>query len=380
MQFTHVLSHALLLSGVTSLAVACGSDAAARADQNVLPAKVVEASDSSLFSVPHAERVVTVAATMHSAADRLSGTCVVSADVNRSVPVNALGGGRVVRVSARLGDRVHKGDVLVTINSPDLSAAIADHLKAVTDEQLARKALDRAHALFDHGTIARKELEGAESDEEKAGVDARATEERVRMLGGEPTQTSSFIELRAPIDGTIIEQNVVNQSGVKSPDNAPNLFTVADLSHVWVMCDVYENDLSRVYVGERARITLNAYPDRTFVGQIGNISPILDPNTRTAKVRVELDNESGMMRTGMFAVASLQSSVEQSQVAVPTTAIVQLHDCDWVFVKVGPTTFRRVAIQAGGEVEPGLQTVVSGLSPGQQVVRDALSFSQSTEF
>jgi cobalt-zinc-cadmium efflux system membrane fusion protein len=200
------------------------------------------------------------------------------------------------------------------------------------------------------------------------------------MLGGEPAQSSRFIELRSPIDGTIVEQNVVNAAGVKSPDNAPNLFTIADLSHVWVMCDVYENDLPRARVGELARIRLTAYPDRTFSGRIGNIAPILDPTTRTAKLRVELDNEAGIMRPGMFAVASLQSSVERSRVAVPTTAIVQLHDCDWVFVKVGPTTFRRVVVQAGAEVEPGLQTLVSGLSPGQQVVRDALSFSQSTEF
>jgi cobalt-zinc-cadmium efflux system membrane fusion protein len=293
--------------------------------------------------------------------------------------VNALGGGRVVELGARLGDRVRKGDLLVRISSPDLSAAIADHLKAVSDESIARKQAERARLLFEHGTIARKDLEAADADEQKAQVDAHATEERVRMLGGEPAQSSRFIELRSPIDGTIVEQNVVNAAGVKSPDNAPNLFTIADLSHVWVMCDVYENDLPRARVGELARIRLNAYPDRTFSGRIGNIAPILDPTTRTAKLRVELDNESGIMRPGMFAVASLQSSVERSRVAVPTTAIVQLHDCDWVFVKVGPTTFRRVAVQAGAEVEPGLQ-VVSGLSPGQQVVRDALSFSQSTEF
>jgi cobalt-zinc-cadmium efflux system membrane fusion protein len=200
------------------------------------------------------------------------------------------------------------------------------------------------------------------------------------MLGAEPAQTSPFIELRSPIDGTIVGQNIVSGAGVKSPDNAPDLFTIADLSRVWVMCDVYENDLPRARVGGLARIRLNAYPDRVFTGRIGNISPLLESATRTAKVRVELDNAGGIMRAGMFAVAELEASSEQTRPAVPATAIVQLHDCDWVFVKVGPATFRRIPIQTGPEAEPGVVTVLEGLSPGQQVVRDALQFSQTTEF
>jgi cobalt-zinc-cadmium efflux system membrane fusion protein len=378
MRITIVAPVAALVATMT--AAACGGDASARADQNAITPRVVEVSDTALVTVSHPERFETVAVARRVVADRLSGTCVVTPDVNRSVPVNALGGGRVVELRARLGDQVRKGDLLVRISSPDLSAAIADHLKAVTDEDLARKQLDRASALFDHGTIARKDLEAAEADERKAQTDVHATEERVRMLGAEPTQSSPFIELRSPIDGTIVGQNVVSGAGVKSPDNAPDLFTIADLSRVWVMCDVYENDLPRARVGQLARIRLNAYPERVFTGRIGNVSPLLEPATRTAKVRVELNNSGGMMRAGMFAVAELQASSEQARLAVPATAVVQLHDCDWVFVKVGPATFRRIAIQTGGEAEPGVLTVLQGLSPGQQVVRDALQFSQATEF
>lgn len=373
---------AIPIVGLVTLtaATSCGRDAAARADQNAATPRVVEISDTALVTVPHPEEFATVAAVRRAVADRLSGTCVVSPDVNRSVPVNALGGGRVVELRARLGDQVHKGDLLVRISSPDLSAAIADYRKAVTNEDLARKALDRSNALFEHGTIARKDLESADADEHNAQADVQATEEHVRMLGGEPAQSTPFIELRSPIDGTIVEQNVVASAGVKSPDNAPNLFTIADLSRVWVLCDVAENDLSRAHVGESARIRLNAYPGRVFGGRIGNISPLLDPSTRTAKVRVEMENADGLMRAGMFAVADLKASAEQTRLAVPATAIVQLHDCDWVFVKVGPATFRRVAIQTGGETDAGMLAVLAGLSPGQQVVRDALQFSQSTEF
>ncbi len=361
-------------------ATSCGGDASARADQTAVPPRVVETSDTALVTVPHPEQFATVDVVHRSVADRLGGTCVVSPDVNRSVPVNALGGGRVIELRARLGDVVRKGDLLVRIDSPDLSAAITDYRKAVTNEDLARKQLDRSKALFEHGTIARKDLESADADERNAQADVQATQERVRMLGGDPAQTTSLIELRSPIDGTIVGQNVVASAGVKSPDNAPDLFTVADLSHVWVLCDVYENDLPRARVGESARIRLNAYPDRVFTGRIGNISPVLDPATRTAKLRVEIDNPDGIMRAGMFAVAELRTSSARSRLAVPATAIVQLHDCDWVFVKVGPSTFRRVAIQTGGEAEPGMQSVLQGLSPGQRVVRDALRFSQATEF
>ena len=361
------------------LASACSRDAAAHDKQQSLDVKVTEVSDSSLVTVPNPDRFPVAAVVSQAVPDRLSGTCVVSPDVNRTVPVNALGGGRVVDLKARLGDRVQKGQGLVTISSPDLSSALSDHLKAVADEGLARKQLDRSRLLYEHGSIAQKDLETAEDAEQKAQVDLRTTDERVRMLGGDPARPTPYIELKAPIDGTIIEQNVTPAAGVKSPDNAPNLFTIADLSHVWVLCDVYENDLPRAHVGQIARVRLNAYPDRTFAGRIGNISQVLDPNTRTVKVRVEMDNNAGVMRPGMFAVAGLESTSLESHLTVPATAIVQMHDADWVFVKVGPNSFRRVQVQSAGEIQPGVQEILRGVSPGQEVVRNALQFMQTLE-
>jgi len=369
-----------MLSGLAiSALAACGQDASAHTDQGGRTPRIEEVSDSSLVRVTHPEQFDIVQVTSRAVADRLSGTCVVSPDVNRTVPVNALGGGRVVDLKASLGDRVHRGQTLVTISSPDLSAALADHLKAVAEEVFAHKQLDRAHLLFEHGSLAQRDLEAADDAEQKAQVDLRATEERVRMLGGDATQPAPFIELKAPIDGTIIEQNVTPAAGVKSPDNAPNLFTIADLSRVWVLCDVYENELPRVRVGESARVRLNAYPDRSYAGRIGNISQVLDPNTRTARVRVEMDNASGVMKPGMFAVADLESLTRDPRIVVPTTAIVQLHDASWVFLKVGATTFRRVPIQTAGEAAPGTQIVVAGLTTGQTVVRNALAFVQAVE-
>lgn len=371
----------LLLASLLAFgSTACSRDSSAReADQHSLNVKVEETSDTSLLHVPNPNLFPLVTVVSRAVTDRLSGTCVVNPDVNRLVPVNALGGGRVVQLHATLGQYVQKGQTLVTISSPDLSGALSDYMKAQADAALARKQLERARLLLEHGTIAQKDLETAEDAEQKAQVDLRTTDERVRMLGGDPGHPTPYIELKAPIAGTIIEQNVTTAAGVKSPDNAPNLFTIADLSHVWVMCDVYENDLPRTRVGEVARIRLNAYPDRTFAGRIGNITQVLDPNTRTAKVRVEIDNSTGVMRPGMFAVAELESGTPQSRLALPTTAILQLHDADWVFMKAGPTAFRRIQVRGGQEIEPGIQEILQGLSAGQQVVRNALQFVQTVE-
>lgn len=356
---------------------ACGRDQAAQA--STPEPKIVEASDTSLVLVTHPERFPLVVVALRAVADNLGGTCTVSPDVNRVVPVNALGGGRVVELKASLGDRVQQGQTLVTISSPDLSNALGDHLKAAADEALAHKQLDRARLLFEHGGIAKKDLEVAEAAEGKAAVDLRTTAERVRMLGGDSAHPTPLIDLKAPIAGTIIEQSVTPTAGVKSPDNAPNLFTIADLSHVWVLCDLHENDLPRVRMGEVARIRLDAYPDRVLGGRVSNISQVLDSNTRTARVRIEIDNSGGFMRPGMFAVAEFESGNRENRPVLPTTTIMQLHDADWVFVKVGPASFRRVRVQGGREIAPGLQEILQGVSRGQEVVRDALQFVQASE-
>src|SRR5205823_2962070 len=145
----------------------------------------------------------------------------------------------------------------------------------------------------------KKDVDVAEDTYNKSRIDTQTAADRIRILGGDLQNPSALIEVRAPVAGTIIEQNTTAAAGVKSLDNSPNLFTIADLSQVWVVCDVYENDLAQVHVGDRAQIALNAYPGRKFVGRITNIGKLLDPNTRTAKVRIELPNERGILRPNM---------------------------------------------------------------------------------
>ena len=188
-----------------------------------------------------------------------------------------------------------------------MSQAFADYQKFKAGASLAKTQLDRAQLLYSHGAAPQKDLEVAEDTLNRANIDTQAAEERIRLLGGDPQHPSALIEIHAPVSGTIIEQNVTSAAGVKSLDNSPNLFTIADLSNVWILCDVYENDLARVHMGDRAEIELNAYPDRRLAGRVTNISKLLDPNTRAAKVRIELSNAAGMLRPNMFATVHFVS-------------------------------------------------------------------------
>ena len=331
--------------------------------------------DPDVFSVDHPELFKRAKAETRELATELTANGTVTPDVNRTIHVTSLGGGRVVDLKVKLGDSVKKGQTLLVISSPDLAAAMSDYQKAVADEVLSRKALERAQLLYDKGAIAAKDLEAAQDLEDKAKVDVATTEQHVRVLGADPAHPSPLIDLRAPVTGTIVEQNVSGFEGVKSLDNTPNLFTIADLNEVWVVCDVFENDLGEVHLGDSADIRLNAFGDRMFRGTVVDISRVLDPNTRSAKVRIVLPNGNGALRPGMFAVAKLRSRKKTERVVVPATAIMRLHDKDWVFRKEGDRNFRRVVVQADGLAPDGMQEIREGVKPGEEVVANALEFS-----
>jgi cobalt-zinc-cadmium efflux system membrane fusion protein len=371
----------------TTLVLACGllvvhcsahgsTDAASGAPP---PTTVDEEGDGSVVHVEHPERFPLATAALHDAVPELSVTGMVSADVSRAVPVVSLSSGRVIDLRARLGDRVRQGQLLVRIQSADVSAAFSDHRKAVADEALARSQLDRATALYDRGAIAKKDLEVAEATANKAVVDVETTAERLRVLGMNPSQApTAIVDIVAPVSGVITEQNVTNAAGVKTLDNSPNLFTISDLSHVWIVCDVYENDLPTVRLGDTADIHLTAYPDRALTGRISNIGTILDPSIRTAKVRIEVDNPD-LMRVGMFVTATFHGQSRQSRATVPASAILHLHDREWVYVPTGTGRFQRVEVVSGAVLPGNLQELISGLQPGQPVVSNALVLQNTAE-
>jgi membrane fusion protein, heavy metal efflux system len=188
---------------------------------------------------------------------------------------------------------------------------------------------------------------------------------------------SGIVDVFAPVSGVITDQQITNQSGVQAL-SAPNPFTISDMSHIWVVCDVYENDLAGIHMGDSADIRLNAYPDRVFKGRVSNVGAILDPNLRTAKVRIEVANP-GIMRIGMFATATFHGQKEEAHTEVPAAAIIHLHDRDWVFVPAPDHKFKRMEIRSGVILPDQMEEVISGLKPGQQVVSNALVLENTVE-
>jgi len=302
---------------------------------------------------------------------------VVSPDVSRTVPVISIASGRVVEIRARLGDTVKKGQLLLRVQSSDISGAYSDYRKAVADEILAKTQYDRAKGLYDHGAISLNDFQIAEDSANKAKVDVETTAEHLRVLGAPLDHPSGIVDIVSPIDGVITDQQVTNAAGVQGL-SSPNPFTISDLSDVWILCDVYENDLSSVRLGDTAQIHLNAYPDQVVTGTISNIGAVLDPNIRTAKVRIQVHNP-GDMRPGMFVTAAFRGQKKESHASVPASAILHLHDRDWVYVPAGGKKFKRIAVVAGEMLPNNTQEIISGINPGDQVVTNALVLQNTVE-
>jgi len=341
------------------------------------PVKVESEQDLNVFQVDHPEQFPLATAAAHESASQLTVTGTVSPDISRSVPVISIATGRVVEVHARLGDTVKKGQLLLRVQSADLSAAFSDYRKALADVKLARIQFERAKLLYDKGAISLNDFQTAEDVENKAQVDVENTTERLRVLGGSIDHPAAIVDIRAPVSGVITDQQVTAASGVAGL-GSPNPFTISDLSHVWILCDVYENDLANVHLGETAEIRLNAFPNEAFTGRINNVLPVLDPTLRTAKVRIEVRNP-GLMRVGMFVTATFHGQKKETHAAVPATAILHLHDRNWIYVPASDKKFRRVEVVEGKMLPGNMQEVISGIKPGVQVVQNALVFQNTVE-
>ena len=340
------------------------------------PVVEVQTHQDGVFQVADPSQFPLATATEHAAVSQLVVTGVVNPDISRTVPVVTLASGRVVDVRARLGDTVKKGQLLLRIRSDDVSGGYDAYRKAVADELLARKALDRAKLLFEHGAIAEQDLEAAQDNEDDAKTTLDTATEHLRLLGNDPEHPNGIVDISAPISGEITDQEVVNGSTIQS--YSANPFTISDVSSVWVICDVYENDIGTLVLGQEADIRFNAYPERLIKGTISNIGTILDPAIRSAKVRIEVRNPS-WIRLGMFATATFYGKKVETHAVVPASAILHLHDRDWVYVPGAGNQFHRVEVTAGLILSNNMQEVVSGLQPGQRVVTDALDHQNAIE-
>jgi cobalt-zinc-cadmium efflux system membrane fusion protein len=341
------------------------------------PTSVEPDLDANNFKVDHPERFPLATAGEHVAAPELNVTGVVSPDVSKQVPVPSLATGRIVEIDARLGDEVTKGQLLFKVRSADIANAFSNYRQAVKNEELTKIQLERANVLYEHGAIPKSGQEVAQNAEDDNLVVLETAKEQIGLLGADPEHPTGIVQVFAPVPGTITDQEITDQSAVQSY-TAPNPFTISDLSHVWIICDVWENNMSQVHIGEYADIHLVAYPDRVLKGRISNILPIIDPNIRTAKVRLQVDNP-GLMRIGMFVTATFHGETLEKRATVPASGILHLHDREWVYAPLGNGRFRRQEVTAGNMLPNNLQEVVSGVRPGDRIITNALVFQNTVE-
>jgi cobalt-zinc-cadmium efflux system membrane fusion protein len=372
---TVFLGLGLLLTGCEKSVTA--QQTAEAAGTGPVPGTVVPDLDPNNFKVDHPDQFPLATAGEHVAAPELNVTGVVNPDVSLQVPVPSLATGRVVENNARLGDEVKKGQLLFKVRSSDIAGAFSNYRQAVKNEELSKIQLDRANILFEHGAIPKSAQEIAQNAEDDNLVVLETAKEQLGLLGVDPNHPTGIVEVFAPVAGTITDQEITNQSGVQAL-TPPNPFTISDLSRVWIICDVWENNMSQIHMGEYADIHLVAYPNRVLKARISNILPIVDPNIRTAKVRLEVENP-GLMRIGMFVTATFHGATTERHATVPATAILHLHDREWVYAPLGNGRFRRQEVVAGITLPGNMQEVVSGLKPGDPVVARALVFQNTVE-
>jgi cobalt-zinc-cadmium efflux system membrane fusion protein len=379
MNLKRLVAEIAICAGACFLLAGCEGKKFNPSDGIPKDSKPVETGDMALVTVDRPNLFPVVAAGKLDTPAQMNVTGSVSPDVSREVPVISLASGRVIDIKTRLGDYVKKGQLLLQVQSNDITNAFDQYLKAVNDEQLANKAYVRANDLYAHGAVPLSEVEQADDTEKDAKADLSAAEDQLKTLGVNKNHPSSIVPVYAPITGVVIAQNVTNAAAVGvTYSGSSTTFTLADLSNVWVICDVYENDLPKLKLGQTATIHVNGYPDKVLTGTVSEIDPMLDPNIRTAKARIEVRNP-GYLKLGMFVTATFNSKRDRAYAVVPADAILHLHDRDWVFVPAGGDHFRRVEVRAGDMLPTGQQEITMGIDPGQEVVSNVLQLESTLE-
>ncbi|WP_402719401.1 efflux RND transporter periplasmic adaptor subunit [Janthinobacterium rivuli] len=272
--------------------------------------------------------------------------------------------GRITRLQRSLGDSVKAGDPLFTLDSAELSAAYADDSKAKSALLQARQELERQKTLFDAEIAARKEYEAAQAAFAQAGSDAQASADKLAQYGAGARGTRRDYVLRSPIAGTVIAMEGA-QGGYWNDINAP-VMTVADLSTVWLSANVAERDLAQVAVGQATRITVDAWPGKAFEGKVAYVGAVLDPETRTVKVRVAIDNRAGAFKPGMFAHAGFAGASRRA-LLVPAAAVLQSGPSTRVMVERSPLVFTPRTVEVGASHGDQVE-IVSGLRAGERIV------------
>jgi membrane fusion protein, heavy metal efflux system len=316
----------------------------------------------------------------NAAASTIKATGTVEFNADRTAKVLPPVSGQVVDLVANVGDSVRRHDVLFMLSSREVASAVADHIASHKDLELAEKTFAMTQDLYEHQAASRMALQQSENELAKAKSKVAQTEEVLRVLGlenhAEGMEVQPRIPVRAPLNGTVIERNVTLGQFV-GPDTMP-LFTIADLSNVWVQADIFERDLRNISVGQKADVTTAAYPTDRFSAQVSHIASVVDAPTRTAKVRFLVANPGVRLKPGMFASISLYLSNGESSLTVPTKAVFVESGRAFAYVQTGAQEFARQEVETVATGSDRVR-VVRGVQAGDRIVSDGVLLLRQLE-
>lgn len=366
---------AIVMAVVALILAACGASDKAATETSAQKQETAEAKSEGSheagdlkLSQEEIERagIKVEALTAQALTDTVTVTATIRPNQDRIVRVAPRVEGRIVRVTANLGDAVRPGQVLAVLDSVALGEAQSTLLQAQSAHRVAQADLKRAEALNADEIISQRDYLRAKAEHEKATAELRSAEDRVHLLGGSAAtgHADSTFQLTAPLAGTVVEKKAT-VGELHSPNDF--LFTITDLSRLWIEANLTEDLLARIRVGAAATVTVSAYPGEQFKGRVTYVASLLDKDSRTIPARIEVDNKDGRLKPEMFATATIATGGEKRDaLSVPDAAIVLLQGQPTVFVSEHGG-FEARAIETGEKLS-GRTVVKSGLASGEQLV------------
>ena len=359
------MKSAFLILIVALVLVGCGSS---RSSDNSTPQTPKNDSANTEIVASDSKGIQTQIARSTAIPEYLDLPAHIEPDPTRVVHVFAPVGGRIVEMKVRPWDHVEKGQTLATLESSDLARAVADYHKALADNQVKQKALARAQDLLEHKAIAEKDFEQAQDDAQQAQAELQAAREQVQVFGMDPDHASTQLVVKAPRPGSVLDVGAAPGEFLQALSAPAPLATIADVTTLWALGDIYEQDLGAAQLGEDAQVTLNAYPGQHWSGHVSVVSGAVDPSTRTLRVRVVLLNSDGRIKPQMFGSIRLVKSSAPG-ILVPATAVIREGNDASMFVAKGNGHFERRTVQIGRTVNSSLE-ITGGVNAGETIVTD----------
>ena len=350
------------------LAAGCGGSAGTGAQSQADSGAADSAAGSGQYVAPDARGIETVTVKDSPIPEYLELPAHIDPDPTRVVHVFPPATGRIVEMKVRPWDHVQKGETLAVIESADLARAVADYHKAQAYNQVKQDELARARDLYEHRATAEKDLQQAQGDAQMSAAELAATRDQIRELGMDPDHASNQLSIVAPQSGVILDVGASPGEYSNALAAPAPLCTIADISTVWAVGDIYEKDLVAAKTGQEAQVTLDAYPGQTWVGRVSDVSDAVDAVTRALQVRVVLANPKGELKPSLFGTIRLLRSSSPG-ILLPSDAVIREGNDAYVFLGIGNNRYGRRNVTLGRSIDGSLE-IVSGLNPGDTVVSE----------